>query len=175
MALTLSKDGNMEIYVLDLRSRRLRRMTNNGAIDTEAAWAPDGRSIIFTSDRAGQPQIYQMPAAGGQNNRMTFEGKYNAGGRFSPEGDKMAYVHETGGAYRIAIQELGTSTVKPLTDSRLDESPSFAPNGSMILYATVEGGRSVLAAVSADGRIRQELGVRAGKVREPAWSPFRTP
>ena len=175
LALTLSKDGNPEIYILDLATRRLRRMTLNSAIDTEPAWSPDGESLVFTSDRGGGPQIYKLDVRGGKPKRLTFEGKYNARARFSPDGKRLAFVHAAKGAYRIGILDLDSSAMRILTETRLDESPSFAPNGSMILYATIDTGLSILAAVSTDGRMRQQLAVQQGGVREPAWSPYRQP
>ena len=174
LAVTLSKDGNPEIYILDLRSRRLRRLTRNVAIDTEPSWAPDGRSLVFTSDRGGTPQVYRIPLFGGRATRLTFDGQYNARAMFSPSGRELAFVHGADGAYRIALLDLETSALRVLTDSRLDESPSFAPNGSMILYATIDAEGAALAAISVDGRVKHRMAVEGGKVREPAWSPFRT-
>ena len=175
LALTLSKDGNPEIYVLYIRSRRLQRITNNPAIDTEPAWSPDGRSLVFTSDRGGTPNVYRVDANGGREERLTFEGRYNSRATYSPDGNKLAFVHGREGAFRIATLDLENGALRILTDSRLDESPSFAPNGSMILYATSDSEGSSLAAVSTDGGVRQRLGVELQAVREPAWSPFRTP
>lgn len=171
LALTLSRDGNPEIYVLELQSKNLRRLTNSAAIETEAVWSPDGRSIVFTSDRGGSPQLYRVDAKGGRPQRLTFEGGYNAGADFSPDGGRVALVHRSDGGYRIAVYDLDRRVLRVLTDGDLDESPSFAPNGSMIIYATSAGGRGVLAAVSADGRFRQRLRLEEGDVREPAWSP----
>ena len=174
LAMTLSKDGNPEIYVMDLQSGRLRRITQNAAIDTEPSWSPDGRSLAFTSDRGGKPQIYRVVVEGGRPERLTFEGSYNARPVYSPDGAKLALVHRDDGRYRIGLFDLENRALQVLTDSELDESPSFAPNGRMILYATSDSaGSPVLAAVSQDGRMHQQLAVQMGGVREPAWSPFR--
>ena len=173
LAMTLSKDGNPEIYVMDLQTRRLRRITRNDAIDTEPSWSPDGRTLVFTSDRGGKPQIYRIVVDGGRPERITFEGSYNARPIYSPDGTKLALVHGNEGRYRIGLLDLENGALQVLTDSSLDESPSFAPNGNMILYATTDGARTVLAAVSSDGRMHQRLAEESGRVREPAWSPFR--
>jgi TolB protein len=173
LALTLStQDGNPDVYVLDLRSKKLTRVTTSPAIDTEASWFPDGKRLVFTSDRGGGPQIYQADADGGATKRLTFEGVYNARPVISPNGRLMAMVTQQEDAYRIAVMDLENGVLTTLTDGRLDESPSFAPNSSQILYATEYGGRGVLAAVSVDGRVRQRLALTDGDVREPAWSPY---
>ncbi len=174
LALTLSRDqGNLDIYMLDLATQVLNRLTDHSAIDTEAVWAPDGEHIYFTSDRAGGPQIYRVEArVGARVERITFEGSYNARPRVSPDGDRIAVVHEDRGNYRIALVDPGTGLTQVLSNGSLDESPSFAPNGALIIYATQEGGRGVLASVSTDGRIRQQIAAVAGQVREPVWSPF---
>lgn len=173
LALVLSKDGNPEIYIMDLASRALHRVTRNFAIDTEPAWLPDGKSLVFTSDRGGAPQIYQISVHGGDVQRLTFEGDYNARAAVSPDGKLVAMVDGHNGRFRIAVIDRGTGDMRVLTNNRLDESPSFAPNGRMIIYATNVGDKGVLEAVSVDGRVHQRLGERSGDAREPAWSPFR--
>jgi TolB protein len=172
LTMTLSKDGNPDIYVYSRNDRSLRRLTRHYGIDTESTWSPDGRSIVFTSDRGGRPQLYRVSVNGGRPERLTFEGQYNARASFSPDGSQIAMVHGDRGRYHIAVMELETGLLRVLTPGGLDESPSFAPNGSMIIYATQESDHGVLAAVSVDGRVHQRLAVREGSVREPAWSPY---
>jgi TolB protein len=171
MALTLSRSGNPEIYVRDMATGRLEQITNHWAIDTEPVWSPDGRYLYFTSDRGGRPQIYRVAPTGGTPSRVTLEGDYNARASISPDGRRIAVAQGRGNEYRIAVWDMETERFSVLTPGTLDESPSFAPNGSMILYATREGSRGVLSAVSADGGVRQRLILSAGDVREPAWSP----
>jgi len=172
LALVLSKDGSPDIYILNLTNNRLQRITHSYAIDTEPVWTPDGRSLLFTSDRGGQPQIYRVGIADGREERLTFEGAYNARPTLSPDGRLLAMVHGEKGIYNIALMEMDTGALRVLTDARLDESPSFAPNGSMIIYATEDRNRGVLQAVSVDGRVRQRLFLQQGDAREPAWSPY---
>jgi TolB protein len=172
LALTLSRDGNPEIYVMDISNGHLQRLTHSAAIDTEPVWTPDGKAVIFTSDRGGSAQLYRVAASGGSAKRLTFDGKYNAGADISPDGRKLAMVHAEDGRYRIAVMDLDTGLLRVVTDGQLDESPSFSPNGSMIIYATDAGNRGVLSAVSVDGRFRQRLSLQAGNVREPVWSPY---
>ncbi|RNF84218.1 Tol-Pal system beta propeller repeat protein TolB [Montanilutibacter psychrotolerans] len=177
LALTLSRSGNPEIYVMDLGSRALTQLTNHFGIDTEPTWSADGSTIYFTSDRGGKPQIYQVGAGGGGASRVTFQGSYNASASVSFDGKKIATAQGAGNNYRIAIMDrsLGSDRWDTLSPGSLDESPSFAPNGSMIIYAAREGRRGVLYAVSADGRVRQRLVLADGDVREPSWGPFRLP
>ena len=174
LALTLSKEGDPEIFILHLSSGTLQRLTNNPAIDTEPSWSPDGSKLIFTSDRGGGPQIYEIGAIGGPQKRLTYEGPYNARPRYSPDGKSITMVNGNGGNYRIAVLDLQNNYLDILTRSQLDESPSFSPNGAMIIYATTGKRGSELAAVSADGRVHQRLALQDGEVREPAWGPFQS-
>jgi TolB protein len=173
LALTLSRGGNADIYLLEMASKKLTQITQNSAIDTEPVWMPDGQSLVFTSGRSGNPQIYRVSLNDGDRpQRLTFEGDYNASPAVSPDGRSIAMVHGNRRAYSIAILDLKSGLFRVLTDGRLDEGPSFAPNGSMLLYASQEDQRGILAAVSIDGRTRQRLAFHEGEIREPTWAPF---
>ena len=172
LALTLSRDGNLDIYVLELATQALTRITTDEAIDTEADWSPDGRTLYFTSDRAGNAQIYRVSVDDrGDVQRVTYTNSYNARPRVSPDGQSLAMVTLDRG-YRIAVMDLKARTLRVLTDGSQDESPSYAPNGAMLVYATDARGARVLGLVSADGASRERLASERGNVREPAWSPF---
>ncbi len=177
MAMSLSKDGNSELYIMDLNSRRLSRVTRSYGADLEPAWFPDGKSLVFTSDRGGRAQLYRIDVnergATGRAQRITFDGVENLRPSVSPDGKRIALVHNTGGQYRIAILDLESEQLSLLTDGRLDESPGFAPNGSMLIYASQARGKGVLAAVATDGRASHKMRFTSGDVREPAWSPYK--
>jgi TolB protein len=172
LAVVLTKDGSSQLYVVNVDGSGVTRIASSAGIDTEPRWSADGQYIYFTSDRGGSPQIYRIAASGGNAERISFEGSYNVTPRPSPDGKSLAFITRNGGRFQLALMDLATKQVQILTDSTKDESPSFAPNGRMILYATEIGGRGVLAAVSADGRVKQKLSVQAADVREPAWGPL---
>ena len=172
LAIVLSKDGIPEIYVLDLQSGALERLTRHFGIDTEPTWSADGQSILFTSDRAGRPQIYSIDVTSRALKRLTFKGRSNSRGRLTQDGRFLTLVHQDSSGYHIAVQDLQSNRLDILTNSKDDESPTIAPNGVVILYATKSGGRGVLAGVSLDGKIKFRMPISAGDVREPAWSPF---
>jgi len=174
LAFVLSKDGNPEIYVMDVASRQLRRATNHMAIDTEPFWGKDGQTIYFTSDRAGKPQIYKLNLASGATERVTFTGNYNANPKLSADEKALVMVHRQDGYtnFKVAVQDLQTGRLRILSETSLDESPTVAPNGVMVIYATRQQGRGVLMLASANGRVRVPLPVAQGEVREPSWSPY---
>ncbi|MFI4865930.1 MAG: Tol-Pal system beta propeller repeat protein TolB [Steroidobacterales bacterium] len=174
LALTLSgAGGNLDVWLLDLSTQGLTRLTDDPAVDTEPAWSPDGKSVYFTSDRAGGPQIYKVDIAQPKRvERITFGSAYNARPRLSPDGKKIAFVTREGGSYRIAVQDLASGTVSVLSHGGLDESPSFAPNGAVVIYAGRDGEVGTLQTVSVDGLVTQRLKSDQGEVREPVWGPF---
>ncbi len=171
LAMVLSRDGDPEIYVMNLVNRHLRQITRHYGIDTEPSWTPDGSSIIFTSNRGGKPQIYQINLSNLQIERLTFEGDYNAKASVLPDGNSLVMVHRREGVFHIALLDLVRGRLSVLTETSLDESPSIAPNGSMLIYATQVDGQGILAAVSIDAKVKFNLPSSEGDVREPAWSP----
>jgi TolB protein len=177
LALVLSRDtGNLDIHTLDLSTQVLRQLTTDDGIDTEPEWSPDGRSIYFNSDRAGGPQVYRVGTEpGARAQRVTFDRPYNARPRVSPDGKQIAVVVGENNRYQIGIVNPANGDLQILTNGRLDESPSFAPNGAQIIYATTENARGVLASVSTDGRIKTQIASVAGDVQEPVWGPFPRP
>ncbi|HET7812392.1 MAG TPA: Tol-Pal system beta propeller repeat protein TolB [Steroidobacteraceae bacterium] len=174
LALTLGgSGGNLDVYLLDLATQQLKRLTDDPGIDTEASFSPDGATVYFTSDRSGSPQVYRVPVTLAERpKRVTFTGTYNARPRVSPDGKQLAVLTLDGGSYRIGLQDLASGTMTVLSKGQQDESPSFAPNGAMVILAGRQGGRGVLQTVSIDGQTSARLNADAGEVREPVWGPF---
>ncbi|BCG26321.1 protein TolB [Pseudomonas tohonis] len=175
LAFVLSKDGNPEIYVMDLGSRQLRRVTNHMAIDTEPFWGADGQTIYFTSDRAGKPQIYKTNINGGEPQRVTFVGNYNANPKLSADEKTLVMIHRQDGFtnFKVAALDLVRGGApRILSGTTLDDSPTVAPNGTMLIYATRQQGRGVLMLVSTNGRVRLPIPTVQGDIREPSWSPY---
>lgn len=171
MAVTLSFETNPDIYIIDIATGRRNRLTTHFGIDTEPAWAPNGNELVFTSDRGGSPHIYRISASGGEPERLTFEGRQNLRASYSPDGRDIVMINLGEGGYRVATLNLASKRMTLLSDGRLDESPSFAPNGAVIIYATQRGNAAELGTVSVDGRVKSRLR-QTGDVREPAWSPM---
>ncbi|MDO9404508.1 MAG: Tol-Pal system beta propeller repeat protein TolB [Polaromonas sp.] len=170
---TLSRDGGSQLYAIDAGGGDAKRLTQSSSIDTEPAFSPDGRFIYFVSDRGGAPQIYRMSPTGGNAERVTFAGSYNISPAISPDGRWMAYVSRVGGAFKLQVMELASGTVTQITDTSADESPSFAPNSRLIVYATQQQGRDSLMTSTLDGKIKARLSGAGGDIREPHWGPFQ--
>jgi len=172
LAVVLTRDGLSQIYTIGADGGNVQRLTRSSGIDTEPVYSPDGRTIYFTSDRGGGPQVYRMNTDGSNVVRVTFSGDYNVSPDISADGRLLAYVGRRAGRFQVQVLDLATSQETTVTDTVLDESPSFAPNGRMLLYATEIGRRGILASASVDGRVRVRLSGPSGEVREPTWGPF---
>ncbi|SUO93251.1 Tol-Pal system beta propeller repeat protein TolB [Suttonella ornithocola] len=166
-------NGNMDIYLVDVGSGVLHRLTNNASIDTEPTFSPDGRTIYFTSDRAGTPQIYRMNRGGGGVQRAVVGGNYSSNAELSPDGKYLALTRQSGGGYQIGLYNLQNGRFSALTNGRLDEGATFAPNGELLMYTAIEGGRSVLKMINLKGQVVQTLSDPSGRLRDPAWAPDR--
>ncbi|MBY0453431.1 MAG: Tol-Pal system beta propeller repeat protein TolB [Burkholderiaceae bacterium] len=173
LAITLSRDGNSQLYTIDANGGEPRRLMQSTGIDTEPVYSPDGRQIYFVSDRGGPPQIYKVAATGGNAERVTFSGSYNISPSISPDGRWLAYISRIGGAFKLHVMELSGGNVTALTDTSADESPSFAPNSRLIVYATQQQGREALMTTTLDGKIKARLAGQSGDIREPDWGPFQ--
>jgi TolB protein len=173
LAVTLTREGGSQIYTIPSTGGEPRRLTQSGSIDTEALYSADGRSIYFVSDRGGSPQIYRMSASGGDVQRVTFTGSYNISPAASPDGRWLAYISRINGAFKLQVMELASGNVQSVTDTSADESPSFAPNGKLIIYATRQGGAEALMTTTLDGKIKARLPGKGGDIREPDWGPFQ--
>lgn len=172
MLATLTLDGASQIYNVDLATGSQNRLTRSGGIDTEPCWSAKLGQVFFVSDRGGAPQIYRMSPQGGNAERVTFQGTYNTSPAVSPDGNTLAYITRVGGGFKLQVMDLRNNTVSSITDTVSDESPSFAPNGRLIIYATKQQGRDALMTTTLDGRIKTRLASAQGDIREPDWGPF---
>ncbi|HUR87720.1 MAG TPA: Tol-Pal system beta propeller repeat protein TolB [Ramlibacter sp.] len=173
LAVTLTRSGNSQLYTIDSNGGEARRLTQSSGIDTEPVYSPDGKFIYFVSDRGGAPQVYRMPSSGGNPERVTFSGSYNISPAISHDGRWLAFISRVNGQFKLHVMELSSGTVTAITDTVADESPSFAPNGKLILYATRQGSQEALMTTTLDGKIRARLAGQGGDIREPDWGPFQ--
>ena len=173
LSLTLFQDGNAEIYILNLITKNLTRLTKHYSIDTESSWSPKGTKIMFTSGRSGSPQLYEIDLTkfNTKPDRITFEGNYNAKGSYLPNNEGIIFVHRSRDEFQIALKYFNENFIRPLTESKLDESPSVSPNGNVIIYAITDEKSGMIAGVTLSGATFV-LPSTYGKVREPAWSGF---
>jgi TolB protein len=172
IALTISNQGNKDIYLYNFKSKSLKRLTKNISIDTEASFSPDGSSIAFTSNRTGQVQVYIKDLESGKISRATFEGRYNAKPVFSPDGKDLAIIHRVGKDYRVALLDIKSRDLTVMTRNESDESPYFSPNGGMIIFSTNRDQKGILSIISLHNNQIVELMQKTGEVREPTWSNY---
>jgi TolB protein len=171
IALTLSRDGGSQLYVMDANGGEPKRLMQSPAIDTEPVYTPDGKTIYFVSDRGGSPQIYRVPAGGGNAERVTFSGSYNISPALSSDGKWLAYISRVNGAFKLHVMDIASGSVSAITETTADENPSFSPNSRLIIYSTLLQGKEALMTTTLDGRIKARLAGQGGDIREPDWGP----
>lgn len=173
VALTLSKDGNPEIYLVDPSTGKTqKRLTNSWGIDTSVAWSPDGSQLAFVSDRHGSPQIWIMNASGGGQRRLTFNGDYNQTPDWSPRGDKIVFTaRDERNVFDIFTVSVGDGKITRLTQNQgNNEEPSFSPDGRYVVFTSTRSGESKLYVSTLDGRLQTRISTGKGEYLTPAWS-----
>lgn len=172
VAFSVERSGNSDIYVMNLRSRTTTKLTSDPSIETSPSFSPDGAQIVYNSDRGGSAQIYVMDAGGGGSRRISFgEGRYTTP-VWSPTGDYIAFTKQTGGQFHIGIMRPDGSDERILTTSYLDEGPTWAPNGRVLMFSReTPGGAPRLWTVDVTGRI-ERAAPYPGSGTDPAWSPL---
>ncbi|MCO8144187.1 Tol-Pal system beta propeller repeat protein TolB [Rhodovulum tesquicola] len=171
---SLAQGGNTDLYELDLSNGRRTRLTSAPSIETAPSYSPDGRQIVFESDRSGVPQIYVMAASGGEARRISFgQGRYGTP-VWSPRGDYIAFTKQHQGRFHIGVMRTDGSEERLLTASFLDEGPSWAPNGRVIMFTRESAGAEgapALFSVDITGRNLRRVPVQ-GSASDPSWSPL---
>lgn len=173
LAVTLTRDGSSQLYTIDANGGEPTRVMQSPGIDTEPVFSTDGKHLYFVSDRGGAPQIYKVPVTGGNAERVTFTGNYNISPALSADGRWLAYISRIGGAFKLHVMDLSSGAVSAITETSADESPSFAPNSRLIVYATQQQGREALMTTTLDGKIKARLAGQGGDIREPDWGPYQ--
>ncbi|WP_457913615.1 Tol-Pal system beta propeller repeat protein TolB [Candidatus Gillettellia adelgis] len=172
LAFALSKNGSLNLYMMNLRSGQIKQITNERSNNTEPTWFPDGQTLAYTSDQGGKPQIYKISTSGGVSQRLTWEGSQNQNAKITADGNFLVMVSSKNGVQHIATQDLKSGSVKIITDTLLDETPSIAPNDTMVIYSAIYGMRSTLQLISTDGHFKKHLPIIDGQVTSPSWSPY---
>jgi TolB protein len=171
---SLSTGGNTDLYTLDLGSGSRKRLTSTPSIETAPSYSPDGKHIVFESDRSGTQQLYVMPAGGGEPQRISFgQGRYGTP-VWSPRGDMIAFTKQNQGRFHIGVMRTDGSEERLLTASFLDEGPSWAPNGRVVMFSRESAGasgQSGLYSVDITGRNLRAVPT-PGPASDPAWSPL---
>ena len=177
VVMSISADGNTDIYEMDLRGRALRRLTSGPAIDTSPCYSSDGAQIVFNSDRGGTQQLYVMGAGGGGERRISFgTGRY-ATPVWSPRGDFIAFTKIAGDGFGIGVMRSDGSGERMLANGFLVEGPTWAPNGRVLAFFRQQpnsGGRAgsvTLHQIDITGRFERQMPTQ-GDASDPAWSPL---
>ncbi|WP_091742310.1 Tol-Pal system beta propeller repeat protein TolB [Phenylobacterium immobile] len=172
VAFSVERAGNSDVYVMNLKSGASNRITTDPAIDTSPSFSPDGSRIVFNSDRGGNPQLYVMGADGSAPRRISYgDGRYFTP-VWSPTGEFIAFTKQSGGEFSIGVMRADGSDERILTSGNMDEGPTWAPNGRVLMFGrSARGGASRLWSVDVTGRILQPTPY-PGAASDPAWSPL---